>query len=83
MNERRHQDLARMYQLFARVGGLDKLRIAFNVYIKKVGCSIVQDPEKDKTMVQDLLDFKSKLDFIMEESFQRNEIFQTSSKRSL
>jgi hypothetical protein len=34
-------------------------------YIKKRGRVLVVNPEKDKTMVQELLDFKEKLDIIL------------------
>ena len=40
------------------------------------------DPEKDKTMVQELLDFKDKMDFIVNTCFQRNEKFSNSLKEA-
>ncbi|XP_064339505.1 cullin-4B-like [Camelus dromedarius] len=43
--------------------------------IKEFGSSIVTNPIKDKTMVQELLDFKDKIDFIIETSFLKNEKF--------
>lgn len=69
----RYQELALMYHLFARVNGQEALKNSWKSYIKSAGTAIVNDPERDKNMVQDLLDFKSKLDFILEESFHRNE----------
>ena len=44
------------------------------------GLSIVQEVEKDKTMVQDLLDFKAKLDCLIKEAFKNNERFITLLK---
>ena len=38
------------------------------------------DPEKDKSMVQDLLDFKEQLDCIIEDAFMRSEKFVNSMK---
>ena len=38
------------------------------------------DPEKDKSMVQDLLDFKEQLDSIIEDAFMRSEKFVNSMK---
>ena len=37
---------------------------------------MVLDVEREKTMVQELMDFKEKLDTIIVESFQKNERFQ-------
>ena len=37
---------------------------------------MVLDVEREKTMVQELMDFKEKLDTIIAESFQKNERFQ-------
>lgn len=39
-------------------------------------------PEKDKTMVQELLDFKDKMDYIVYNCFQRNEKFSYSLKEA-
>lgn len=40
------------------------------------------DPEKDKTMVQELLDFKDKMDNIVNTCFHRNEKFANSLKEA-
>lgn len=40
----------------------------------------MKDIEKRKTLIQDLLEFKSKLDKILEKSFQNNESFMYSLK---
>ena len=37
---------------------------------------MVLDVEREKTMVQELMDFKEKLDTIILDSFQKNERFQ-------
>ncbi len=44
---------------------------------------MIDDPEKEKTLVQDLLDFRAKLDFILEESFGKNDSFAYSLKVSV
>ena len=44
------------------------------------GAAIVINPEKDKTMVQELLDFKEKLDNTIEDAFTRNEKFVNTMK---
>ena len=52
-------------------------------YVKKRGRVIVVNPEKDKTMVQELLDFKDKLDLIMTECFKSNSNFIVAMKASI
>lgn len=49
---------------------------------QKKGRTIVIDPEKDKTMVQELLDFKDKMDNIVNTCFHRNEKFGNSLKEA-
>ncbi|KAG8509357.1 Cullin-4B, partial [Galemys pyrenaicus] len=48
----------------------------------KFGSSIVDNSEKEKTMVQELLDFKDKIDFIIEASFMKNEKFIIAMKEA-
>mmetsp|Transcript_1741 Transcript_1741/g.2670 ORF Transcript_1741/g.2670 Transcript_1741/m.2670 type:complete len:801 (+) Transcript_1741:58-2460(+) len=80
MDQNRHNDLRRMYSLFSRVAGLIELKAHFALYIKKTGARIVEEESKDRGMVQDLLDFKARLDSILEESFDRNEAFAYALK---
>eukprot|EP01113_Clastostelium_recurvatum_P018521 TRINITY_DN2182_c0_g1_i3.p1 TRINITY_DN2182_c0_g1~~TRINITY_DN2182_c0_g1_i3.p1 ORF type:complete len:747 (-),score=180.70 TRINITY_DN2182_c0_g1_i3:32-2041(-) len=82
MNETRVDDLGRMYQLLARVSSLEKLRASFKDYIKATGVDIVTHPEKDATMVQDLLDFKARADSILDQSFHHNEAFAYGLKEA-
>ena len=56
--------------------------MAFCSYVKKKGRTIVIDPEKDKTMVQELLDFKEKLDRIVLTCFGRNDKFVNGLKEA-
>ncbi|XP_032322273.1 cullin-4B-like [Camelus ferus] len=51
-------------------------------YFQEFGSSIVTNPIKDKTMVQELLDFKDKIDFITETSFLKNEKFIVAMKEA-
>ncbi|KAL1121990.1 hypothetical protein AAG570_003398 [Ranatra chinensis] len=83
LEENRVGDLTLLYNLFTRVKkGLSELCTMFNAYIKKKGRTIVIDPEKDKTMVQELLDFKDKMDNIVGVCFQKNEKFSYSLKEA-
>ena len=83
IEENRIQDLKLTYSLLSRVkNGPQELCSHFSGYVKKRGRTIVIDPEKDKTMVQELLDFKEKLDNIVVTCFQRNEKFVNNLKES-
>lgn len=77
------KEIALLYGLLARVKeGLNELCRNFNAYIKKRGRVIVTNPEKDKTMVQELLDFKDRMDVVVNECFQANEKFHNSLKEA-
>ncbi|CAL1540669.1 unnamed protein product [Lymnaea stagnalis] len=87
IDENRISDLSLLFKLFNRVkDGLKYLRLEVAAYIKKTGRVIVvnptNDPEKDKDMVQQLLDFKDKIDNVILECFERNDKFINSMKES-
>ncbi|XP_015267261.1 PREDICTED: cullin-4A [Gekko japonicus] len=83
LNENRIADLTLLCQLFSRVkGGQQLLLHGWGEYIKNFGTAIVINPEKDKDMVQDLLDFKDKMDHTIEVCFQKNEKFINLMKES-
>ncbi|KAG8192285.1 hypothetical protein JTE90_002110 [Oedothorax gibbosus] len=83
LEEYRLNDVKLLYDLFARVkNGLSLLCSHFNLYIKKTGRVIVSNPEKDKTMVQELLEFKERMDVIVNQCFQRNEKFVNTLKEA-
>ncbi|XP_044635601.1 cullin-4A [Equus asinus] len=83
LDENRVPDLTQMYQLFSRVkGGQQILLQHWSEYIKTFGTTIVINPEKDKDMVQDLLDFKDRVDHVIDVCFQRNEKFINLMKES-
>jgi len=85
--ENRIVELTLMYQLFSRVrDGLRELCAAFASFIKKSGRLFVINPEndmeKDKDMVQQLLDFKDKTDQIIQVCFAKNEKFVNVMKEA-
>ncbi|XP_059482651.1 cullin-4A [Neocloeon triangulifer] len=83
LEEKRIKDLTLLYNLFSRVkNGPTELCNNFNSFIKKKGRTIVIDPEKDKTMVQELLDFKDKMDSTVNNCFQKRERFHFSLKEA-
>ncbi|KAF1384935.1 hypothetical protein EPR50_G00106120 [Perca flavescens] len=83
LDENRIQDLSLLYQLFSRVrGGVQVLLQHWIEYIKAFGSTIVINPEKDKTMVQELLDFKDKVDHVIDICFMKNEKFVNAMKEA-
>lgn len=50
--------------------------------LQTFGTTIVINPEKDKDMVQDLLDFKDRVDHVIDVCFQRSEKFINLMKES-
>lgn len=50
--------------------------------LQTFGTTIVINPEKDKDMVQDLLDFKDRVDHVIDVCFQRSEKFVNLMKES-
>ena len=64
------EDLRRMFNLFNRISALQSLRLAWVDYIKSTGTKLVVDVQKEKTLVQELLDLKHKLDVILVESLE-------------
>lgn len=69
----RPDTMSRLYSLLQRRRLGEKLRPAFEAFIVKQGSEIVFDEEREQEMVVRLLDFKKKLDLILEQSFQRHE----------
>ncbi|XP_028810147.1 cullin-4A [Denticeps clupeoides] len=83
LDENRVTELTLLYQLFSKVkGGLPVLLQHWREYIKSFGGEIVGTPEKDKDMVQDLLDFKDKMDNVAQRCFNRNETFINAMKEA-
>ena len=55
---------------------------AFASYIKRVGTAMVSDPEQDRVLVQELLQFKEKLDKVLNVAFHSSEPFSHSLKEA-
>lgn len=69
----RPSTMPQLYSLLQRRRLGEKLRPAFEAFIIKQGSGIVFDEEREQEMVIRLLEFKKKLDLILEQSFQRHE----------
>lgn len=83
LNENKLDDLKLLFDLFSRSKhGLPQLCSHLNLYIKKQGKVIVCNEEKDKTMVEELLQFKDKIDSILSQCFKKNLKFLNSLKEA-
>lgn len=65
--------LERLFSLLQRRYLGEKLRQPFEAYINKHGSEIVFDEKREQEMVTRLLDFKQRLDNILDKAFQRHE----------
>lgn len=82
MDGHRVDDVARLYSLAARVGSTEALRLAFRDYIRNRGLRLIKDEDKDKEMVEQLLDLKAKLDEVVVRALQRQEPFSNALKEA-
>ena len=69
----RPDTMSQLYSLLQRRSLGEKLRPAFEAFIVNQGSELVFDEEREQEMVFRLLEFKKKLDLILERSFQRHE----------
>ena len=69
----RPDTMSQLYSLLQRRSLGEKLRLAFEAFIVNQGSELVFDEEREQEMVFRLLEFKKKLDLILERSFQRHE----------
>ncbi|EGC30785.1 hypothetical protein DICPUDRAFT_157447 [Dictyostelium purpureum] len=82
VEESRIEDLNRLYVLLNGINEVGKLKQSWSNYIKTTGQQMVQDSEKEQTLIQDLLEFKDRLDKILEQSFLKNDTLTYSLKES-
>lgn len=82
MDGNKVEDLALMYQLFTRVDALEPLRLAVRGNIERTGGKIVDNLNNDKTMIDELLALKIRLDFLVEHAFGGNDEFMYAQKQS-
>lgn len=83
LDDMRIDDLVLLHSLASRVSnGQADLCAQFNKYIKQKGLLKVTDPEGDRTMVQDLLEFKRKIDTVVSECFQNQDRFVNTVKEA-
>ncbi|KAL5247244.1 hypothetical protein ACHWQZ_G019191 [Mnemiopsis leidyi] len=81
MDEKRYSDLQVLYTLLNRVSeGAYRMCFFLYTYIKNRGLEVVMNPEKDKTMVQELLEFKDTIDSIIKQSFNKEDCVEVKKK---
>lgn len=73
LSKDRADTMSQLYTLLQRRRLGEKLRPGFEAFIVKKGSEIVFDEEREQEMVVRLLDFKKKLDLILEKSFRWHE----------
>jgi len=78
----RTEDLARFFNLLSRVGALPSLKASFGEYIRNRGSAMVEDSDKEATFVDDLLEFRAKLEIILVTSFENNQDFGYALKEA-
>ncbi|KAA0193515.1 putative e3 ubiquitin ligase cullin 2 component [Fasciolopsis buskii] len=80
LKAKEHKQLRLFYSLLSRVpNGIDKLRAHFRLYVIQVGREMVdnpsQDPEKDRCMIQNLLDYRDNLSELIGFCFENDASF--------
>ncbi|KIZ03018.1 cullin 4 [Monoraphidium neglectum] len=83
IDAQRTGDLGRLFDLAARVSGLEALRAAWREYIQAAGSAIVKDDEKDKDMVDRLLALKGRLEAVLDASFGGSPAFSATLRDAL
>ncbi|KAJ3158381.1 Cullin-4 [Geranomyces michiganensis] len=78
----RYEDVRRMFVLLDRVGEVEHLRSAFASYIQTIGLTLVVDPARDATMVQDLLNFRDRVMTLISTSCEDRPAFHHAMKES-
>ena len=74
LDEKQTEDLRLLYRLFGRVkNARQSLRTSFVAYIKKIGRTMILNPDGEKTLVADLMKLKATLDSTINVCFEGNE----------
>ena len=80
MEQVRIKDMRRMFILLERVDKLELLKDGVSNYIKKHGESLVGDNSRDKTLIEDLLQFQDQCTMILKECFKNSDSFRFAIK---
>lgn len=80
LDDKEKVHLKRVFRLASLVDAQKPLRMAWNQYIKRRGSELVNDRTKDKTMIEELLQFRSRMDDILVRCFANDGNFLYSLK---
>lgn len=70
------------YALLSSHSKISLLRVAFGEYIKEKGVATIKNPQNDNDMINNLIHFKRKLDNILKDCFENDNLFQNALKES-
>eukprot|EP00697_Spironema_sp_BW2_P011800 gnl/Spiro4/27653_TR13774_c0_g1_i1.p1 gnl/Spiro4/27653_TR13774_c0_g1~~gnl/Spiro4/27653_TR13774_c0_g1_i1.p1 ORF type:complete len:821 (+),score=188.64 gnl/Spiro4/27653_TR13774_c0_g1_i1:80-2542(+) len=82
LREHRESDIARVARLYTRISALPLVLTHFTKYIKDTGLAVIMDEEKDKDMVQTLLDLREYCQRVLVVAFNNNETFSAAIQSS-
>lgn len=74
------EHLSRMYLLLSRVGELAAVRAALRAYAVRAGTELMKPGERDRTLVESLLELKARLDRVVSQSFAGSPDFASTVK---
>ena len=82
MEENNLLQLSLLFTLFSKVAQTEPINLSFGTYCKRVGLELVNDQQKEDSLILQLLQLKSKLSTILEQSFQSHPSFKESLRVS-
>lgn len=80
INNSKLDDLKLLYMLFKQVNMLGSVEVGFNKVVKDTGLGIVSPQNDEKGLINALLEFREKVEIIMQISFENNIKFKYSNK---
>ncbi|KAG2216875.1 hypothetical protein INT45_009406 [Circinella minor] len=82
MDNMEKEPLKILYTSIIHDRGIIHLRTAFSSYIKRRGAELIKDPKQDARMITSLLTYKTKLDEIVHDCFDNDDMFLNALKES-
>ena len=80
IEQMRVKDIRRMFILLERLNKLEILKDGVSNYIKKFGENLVADSTRDKTLIDELLQFRDQCSVILRECFSNTDSFRFAVK---
>lgn len=76
----RISDLRRMCQLIERVGASELLKQGWAQHMRSIGENMISDPEREKTLIEDLVTFLEMMEMVLNVAFGGQEAYRTVLK---